>query len=112
MGYDESKYIYLRGNDKRSFPGGPRAGWSLVIRKADSCLLVIATHKSSDGRRVIREESVEESGRFDRDANDVRRQLTRRYGLSVEKVEAIIEKMGQCALGYRTLVDELTDPRP
>ena len=101
MGYDESGYLFLRGNDKRSLPGGPRAGWSLVIRKADNCLLVIATHQSSGGRRVI-----EESGRFDRDVDDVRRQLTRRYGLSTEEVDSIVEQMDRCALGYRTLLDE------
>lgn len=109
MGYDESRYIFLRGNDKRSLPGGPEAGWSLMIRREDGCLLVVATVRSGRGHLTITEESVEESGRFERDADDVRRQLVRRYGLGGQEVETLVANMDRCLLGYRVLVDEVAD---
>ncbi len=98
-------YYYIRNIHKRPMRNGPRAGWDLVVRKADSCLLVIAQHRDKH-RRSAKEKPVGASNRFSNDAETLKvvRERLSGDGLSVAAVAKIMGNLDRCPLGHRTLV--------
>ena len=64
IGYNRQHYYFLRNVHKRPIRHGPTAGWDLVIRKQDSCLLVIASSGSYRGKQIIEVRYKDKSGQW------------------------------------------------
>ena len=101
MGRAPDAYLLLDNNHMRPRRGGPTASWDLVLRKEDSCLLVIATRGDSSGRRHAREIPVAESGRFDYDAEKLTKLLG--HHLPESAVARVMPRLHDCPLHFRTL---------
>jgi len=98
-------YYYIRNIHKRPMRDGPRAGWDLVVRKADGCLLVIAQHRDSRGRSA-KETPIGATSRFSKDAETLKvvRERLSGDGLASAAIAKIMRKLDRCPLGHRTLV--------
>lgn len=103
---DSSAYYHITNQHKRPMRGGPTAGWDLMVRKADDCLLVIASDGSPNGERNVQEVEVGQAGRSQRKAETTGRirEALARHGLGEPEIARIVANMHTCPLGFRVLL--------
>ena len=110
VGYDRDAYYFLNNQHKRPTRDGPRAGWDLVVRKQDHCLLVISarTSNAEHGRkRKVVEGEVGAFNHFERpDADTLRTYLEPYFTEDPQGLEEVVENHERCPLGYRVLINE------
>ena len=99
-------YYWIRNIHKRPMVGGPTAGWDLVVRKADGCLLEIFGGRHPPDPPVNQERKLGKRTRFQHGPETTKQvsERLKQHGLKPGAIARIVGRMHRCPLGFRDLV--------